>query len=83
MKILFLLNKYSGITILLLISFISRLMSVPWLYQFLYFLFTLPDYSLEGFLLNLSIIALLVIIIIPIAIAKGINLIIRLKDSRH
>ncbi|AWR97481.1 hypothetical protein DFR86_07910 [Acidianus sulfidivorans JP7] len=81
MKLLLILNKYSGAAVLLLISVIGRLMSIPWLYQFLYYLFTLPDYSFEGLMINIGIIFLLVIIIVPLAIVKGIISLYNLKNN--
>ncbi|MDT7901736.1 MAG: hypothetical protein RRE78_07570 [Acidianus sp.] len=72
MKLLLSLNKYTSVGVLFLLSVVSKIMGTPWIYQIAYFLFTIPDYSIQGFLLNLSTIIILSFLIIILGIIKGI-----------
>ncbi|WP_236751623.1 hypothetical protein [Acidianus sp. HS-5] len=72
MKLILSLNKRTSIAVLFLLSIFSRLIGIPWIYQFMYFLFTLPDYSIQGFFLNLSMIVILSIMIVIFGITKSI-----------
>ncbi|MUM64266.1 hypothetical protein D1867_03155 [Acidianus infernus] len=72
MKLILNLNKYTATVILFLLSVLSRLMGISWIYQLMYFIFTVPDYSVQGFLLNISMIIILSFLIILMGITKVI-----------
>ncbi|MFP3163910.1 MAG: hypothetical protein RXQ75_08865 [Acidianus hospitalis] len=72
MRLILCLNKYTAIAILFLLSVLSRLMGISWIYQLMYFIFTIPDYSIQGFLLNISMIIILSFLIILMGITKAV-----------
>ncbi len=70
------LNRVTGRAVLFLLLVLSRLLSISWFYQFMYYLFSFPDSSFYGFFLNVSMIFLLCILIVMAAIIR-LNAIIR------
>ncbi|EZQ10898.1 MULTISPECIES: hypothetical protein [Acidianus] len=70
MSVFLYLNRVSGFAVLFLVSVLTKILSLPWFYQFLYLLFTVPDYSFTGFISNIGMIILLSFTIIIAGIYK-------------
>jgi hypothetical protein len=70
------LNRATGKAVMFLLLVLSRLISIPWFYQFMEYLFSFPDSSFYGFFLNIAMILILCLLIIMASIVR-LNAILR------
>jgi hypothetical protein len=72
------LNRATGKAVMFLLLVLSRLISIPWFYQFMEYLFSFPDSSLYGFFLNIAMILILCLLIVMASIVR-LNAMLRKK----